>query len=453
MLAISAQVEPKAIHYSTHQYVNQVEMMRTVTKYASEISDVSLLRSELKKAIRIAQEGIPGPCFLSIPLTMFQKQCQKEKALSNSLENLKDNRRVDNQENVSVTAFYELLQKHSHPIIIVGHGLYGPMEYERLSELITELGIHFFTTYSAKGKLSSEHPHYLGTISNYTSYLIPDLRRELFAKFDLVVFVGVDMVEGIPTKLFEGKKQPTFCMLNSNIETKTIFPIDQTFSISLESLINEARNRKNLKKMNPEVTDQYRKLIYQNKRKICQDSDAIHPLQIVDSVKEVLDTTDIVISDVGLHKQYFSIFYDVSHPKTFFCSNGLGSMGFGLPAAIAAKKLYPKKNVLLVCGDGGFHMSSSELETAVRYNLSIVILLFCDRSLGLIRHYHKKGFDSGGQAITQYGHIDFCQLAQANGCNGMRLSEIGELPVFLKNATHSEIPTLIEIPMEQDIYE
>jgi len=453
LLAISAQVQPNQIHCSTHQYIDQVALMKPVTKYACEVTHISALRREIIKAIQIAQEGIPGPCFLSIPLTLFREEYSEDVISSVLREKIIDIRVVDNVNALnSPDAFLKMFQKHAHPLFIVGHGIDHEEIYLSLSALISDLKTPFFTTYSAKGDLPATHPCYLGTISNYITHLLPDLCDTLFSEFDLVVLIGVDMVEGIPTSLFNSKNRPTFCALNSNIKAAEISRMDYTFSIPFDILFKDWRKKIISVDDGSSHIGEYKALIKKAKNDIVKNTESIDPAHVVYVVQEVLSDSDILVSDVGLHKQYFSLLYDVVRPKRFFCSNGLGSMGFGLPAAIAAKRLYPNDTVVLVCGDGGFHMSSSELETTVRYGLPIVIILFCDRSLGLIRHYQNKGFTDGDHTITHYGPVDFVKLAEANGCQGFRVTHANDLPHILKTAIDSYQTTLIEIPVMHHAY-
>lgn len=453
VLAISAQVAHDHIHPSTHQYIDQVAMMRPITKYAKEITDPSELEYELEKALLIATQDMPGPCFLSVPYTFFQQECPSNKQRAYAFEKDIDVRKIayDAVSNEPET-FQALWQQSQYPLVIVGPGLKSKEEYDVLSRFLAARNVPFFVTYSAKAAMPAAHPCYLGTISGYIDHIMPTLCGDLFSQFDLVMGIGFDMVEGWPFDLFRNINKTTMCLVNSNIETNGLFPVDYVYSVSLKSFLDDLITRDLTVEGKHCSIDDLREILNKAKKKMLHKGEPMCAARIVHDVQKVLSPSDIVISDVGLHKQYFAILYDAFAEKRYYCSNGLGAMGFGLPAAIAAKKALPDNLVVLVCGDGGFHISSAELETAVRYDLPIVILLFCDRSLGLIRHYQEKGRASGRDVITQYGHIDFCQLAEANGCNGIRLSDIKELPILIKKSMCSRKPTLIEIPIEQESY-
>jgi N2-(2-carboxyethyl)arginine synthase len=452
MLAISAQVESDKLHYSTHQYINQVALMRPITKYACEIKKSADLQYEIEKAIDIAKTGIPGPCFLSIPLSFFQQKLDGPAKRYIPEHYPLDSRCVRNapQKKSQAVDFHTLLKKSEKPLFIIGHAMYDPHIYAELSHVLECVKAPFFTTYSAKGLLSPDHPCCLGTISNYLEYLLPEVCQTVFSDIDLVVFVGVDMVEGVPVSLFERKKAIYFCALNSNIDCDEFFQLDFRFSIPYEKLLVELKD--SCKTYSTETLNEKKRIVNTLKASLLNSRDSLDAANIIATLQTTLSKRDVIVSDVGLHKQYLALFYDVFLPKRYFCSNGLGSMGFGLPAAIAAKRLYPDDPVVLICGDGGFHLSSAELETSVRYSLPIVIILFYDRSLGLIRHYQKKGCVKKNTAITHYGQIDFVKLAEANGCCGIRIKEIKELSNVLSAAIDSCKTTIIEIPICRQQY-
>jgi acetolactate synthase-1/2/3 large subunit/N2-(2-carboxyethyl)arginine synthase len=265
------------------------------------------------------------------------------------------------------------------------------------------------------------------------------------------------MAEGITPELWRHGKKKKFCAVNSILENKKSFiPVDLEINLPYADIFEHLK--KNIKKefFNLEEIGNLKNKISRIKEKTMQKKFSghvgINPFVIVGILNSMLSKDDILISDVGLHKQIVSLYYEAKKPRTFFCSNGLGSMGFGLPAAIGAKRTFPRKRVIAVCGDAGFHLSSPELETSVRYRLPIICVVFCDNSVGLIRHYQKKGFKKFNPAITNFGRVDFVKLAQANGCRGHRVKSENNFRNILSNILDTDITTVIEIPLERQTY-
>ncbi|MBI5188916.1 MAG: acetolactate synthase large subunit, partial [Nitrospirae bacterium] len=172
----------------------------------------------------------------------------------------------------------------------------------------------------------------------------------------------------------------------------------------------------------------------------------LKPLRIIQELRQNLKRDDILISDVGAHKIWIARFYPAYEPNTVIISNGFSSMGFALPAAVSAKMLYPEKNVVAVIGDGGFMMSVAELETAVRFNLSIVCLIFNDGGHGLISWKQRIKF--GREFGCRFGNPDFARLAEAFGARGYKVTAEDELGIILKDALSQSVPSVIDCPVD-----
>lgn len=167
---------------------------------------------------------------------------------------------------------------------------------------------------------------------------------------------------------------------------------------------------------------------------------------VLESLSHTLGEDGFLCSDVGLHKQYAGLLARTCKPNHFLCSNVCGTFGFGLPAAMAAQLKFPDSRVALICGDGGFHSGSQDLETIVRYNLPVVIVVLNDSSFGLI-HYYETLSERGHCAnMTEFGSVDFALLAKANGMESECLKNENNLSLVLERAFEARKPFLIEIP-------
>jgi acetolactate synthase-1/2/3 large subunit len=176
----------------------------------------------------------------------------------------------------------------------------------------------------------------------------------------------------------------------------------------------------------------------------------IGPASIVRAVAAGAPPGTVVTTDVGSHKYVFGQLWPAAEPGDFWMSNGLSGMGYGLPAAIGAKLARPARPVLAVLGDGGFAMTSQELETARRMDAPVVVLVIADRSLSLIRlAQESRGLPNLG---VDFGAVDAVKVAQACGADGIRVSSLAELTSAVKKAARSRSSTVIEIPMDPNLY-
>jgi acetolactate synthase-1/2/3 large subunit/N2-(2-carboxyethyl)arginine synthase len=458
LLAVSAQVEKDSIHSSTHQCVDQASLMKPIVKYSKEVTDIKNLEKEILRAVVIAESGLPGPCFLSVPLDLFKQEGIYEGVtgiIKTKDIKIRGDRRIEalDKKKNSLSDFSSFLSGCRHPVCIVGSNIFDEKEKAALTELLNCLKVPVVVTYSGKRSLSCFHNCYLGTVSKYLDSFTPGVLSEIFHAADSVILIGLDMVEGVDSSLWRYGKKKKICAINSILKySNSAKPVDLILFNPLKDIVDYLKANLEKKFFSLNDLNQAKKRIEKTKDKVLKNKRGLCAFGVVEIINKVLVPDDIVVSDVGIHKQLMSLYYQAKKPNRFFCSNGLGSMGFGLPAAIGAKKTFPTKRVVTICGDGGFHLSSHELETTIRYHLPVVCLIFHDASVGLIRHYQKKGFDKTNSGITDFGKIDFVKLAEANGCKGCRVFSKNQLRVKLKKALDADTTTVIEIPLKREEY-
>ena len=171
------------------------------------------------------------------------------------------------------------------------------------------------------------------------------------------------------------------------------------------------------------------------------------PQRIIYDVREFLDDSDILLSDVGAHKMWIARYYQCKEPNTCLISNGFCTMGFAMPGSIGAKLAFPDRRILSISGDAGFAMNLQELETAVRLKLNIVAMIWIDGEYGLIKWKQQVGFDGRHSNLT-FGNPDFEKLAEAYGMWGMQLESPDQLVPALKTAFNQEGPALVAVPVD-----
>jgi acetolactate synthase-1/2/3 large subunit len=176
----------------------------------------------------------------------------------------------------------------------------------------------------------------------------------------------------------------------------------------------------------------------------------LSPYHIVQTMRHILPHESILTVDVGAHKLLFGQIWKTYHPLTFFISNGLSSMGYGFPAAMAAKLEFPGKPVVCVAGDGGFSMMIHDLETAVRLGLPVITVVLSDASLALIECVQaKRGLPSYGVGFEK---VDFARISRGFGANGVKVSSFQEFEVALQEALKAQMPTVIDVAIDPGEY-
>jgi acetolactate synthase-1/2/3 large subunit len=312
-------------------------------------------------------------------------------------------------------------------------------------------------TFMAKGVMSDRSDRHLQTIG------IKEADHALLAveEADLIIAVGYDLVEYNPKNWNRDLNKKIIHIDFAPAEVDTYYPptveiaadIDYTIEAIIEELEKDINNNtvngnKNIYKI-PDLFKRIKKeLVWRNTEKFKHNiSYPIKPEKLVFDVRNALDENDIVISDVGVHKLWIAKLYETYVPNTCIIPNGCCSMGFSLPAAIAAQLVKPSKKVVAMCGDGTFLMNVQELETAVRLQLPIIIIIWCDSDFGLISLKQIEEF--GRSAFTKFNNPDFVKLAESFGAIGYNIESTEEFSKVLEKSKHStKVPVIISTKVD-----
>jgi acetolactate synthase-1/2/3 large subunit len=335
--------------------------------------------------------------------------------------------------------------KSKYPVVIVGIGV-DPRETQRsIQGFIEKTGIPAMVTPKAKGVIPDDHPLFFGTAGGMAG---DGLFLELLNKVDLMVGVGFDPVES--DKIWH-VEQKIISIDTASIRDDYYYPYMEVIG----------RVDRILEDLNQMVTPNHK---WTEKEIICfktrlekamtprdkSSRKGLSPYHIAQTMRQILPPDSIITVDVGAHKLLFGQIWKTYFPLTFFISNGLSSMGYGFPAAMAAKLEFPNKTVVCVTGDGGFSMMIHDLETAVRLSLPVIVVVFSDALLALIECVQaKKGLPSYGVGFKR---VDFARISQGFGANAVRVSSFREFDVALQEAIKAQSPTVIDVPIDPDEY-
>lgn len=438
LVAISAQVGLNRQYKETHQYVDLVSMFKPVTKWAAEIKVPSAVPEMVRKMFKVAQTERPGSCYLGIPQDLEKIQ------VSPSLEPLLPSQVYDSAPSPSqVFRAAKVLDAAKSPVVLAGHGAARDDAQDALVRFSERLKIPVATTFMGKGVFPDKHPNALGTVG----FMHRDYVNFGFDLADALICVGYDLQEFDPVRINPTGDKKIIHISRYPAEVDAHYPvavgIQSDISMALEELAKAVRSKEESKTENCKIVDLLRGELEEGAR---DDSFPVKPQRIVSDTRLALGESDIVLVDTGAVKMWMARLYPTYKPNTCLISNGLSTMAFALPGAIAVKLAFPERKVLAAVGDGGFLMLGSELATAVREHVPIVVLIWEDKSYGLIKW--KMDLELGRHSSVDFHTPDFVKYAESFGAKGYRINRTGELLPTLKSTLEDDAVSVITCPVD-----
>jgi acetolactate synthase I/II/III large subunit len=424
LVAITAQVGLNRQYKETHQFVDLVSMFKPVTKWAAEIKLPSAVPEMVRKTFKVAQTERPGSCYLGIPQDIEKMQ------VSSSLQPLLASQVYDSAPSPSqVSRAAKVLDLAKSPIFLAGHGAARDDAQDALVRFSERFQIPVATTFMGKGVFPDKHPNALGTVG----FMRRDYVNYGFDLADVLICVGYDLQEFDPIRINPKGDKKIIHISRYPAEVDAHYPvavgIQSDISMALNELAKAVRPKKGPIAENCKIMDLIRGELEEGAR---GDSFPVKPQRIVSDTRLALGESDIVLVDTGAIKMWMARLYPTYKPNTCLISNGLSTMAFALPGAIAVKLACPERKVLAAVGDGGFLMLGSELGTAVREHVPIVVLIWEDQSFGLIKW--KMDLELGRHSSVDFHTPDFVKYAESFGAKGYRINRTDELLPTLKSA-------------------
>jgi acetolactate synthase-1/2/3 large subunit len=429
VVAITGQLARDLLHKESHQYVDIVDVFRPFTKWNARIETGAVVAEAVRKAFKRAQEEKPGACHIELPEDVAHAGAEGEPLAP-------DKPRRPSPDRPSLARAADVINRAEHPLILAGNGVIRGHASPELTALAERARIPVVTTFMAKGAVPAGHP-----LARATMGLASDDPTQLgLASADVVIAVGYDPVEYAPARWNPAGRLRivhvdfTAAEVDSRYQPAVEVVADVREALELLAPLVAVRPERS---MPPPPPDDPRRH---------DDAYPLLPQRIIGDLESVLGPDDLVISDVGAHKLWVAKRLAARGPNTVIISNGFAAMGIGLPGAIAARLARPEARVVTVTGDGALMMNIQELETAVRLGLAFVALIFRDDGYGVIRWKQQRQF--GRTAGVEFGNPDFVALAQAFGCEGVRIGAAKELRPALGTALDARGPVLIDCPVD-----
>lgn len=436
MLMITGQKPVKASKQGHFQIVDIVDMMKPLTKYTRQIVASDNIPARVREAFRRAHEERPGAVHLELPEDIADEETEVQVLKASHVR-----RPVADEK--SIVYAVEAITNAKRPLLMVGAGANRKTTSKMLTEFVDKLGIPFFTTQMGKGVIDEAHPLWLGNAALSDG----DFVHRAIEQADCIINCGHDVIEKPPFFMRKGLRT----VIHLNFFSAEV---DTVYFPQIEVVGDMANSIWRLKqRLEPQAHwdfgyfNQVRDAL--NRHLALRSDDErfpIHPVRMVSIIRDEVDKNGIVCLDNGMYKLWFARYYRCHEPNTMLLDNALATMGAGLPSAMAAKMVYPERKVVAVAGDGGFMMNSQELETAVRYNLNIAVIVLRDNAYGMIKWKQSgMGFDNFGMDM---GNPDFVKLAEAFGARGWRPKSCDEFRSNLRQALAEPGVDLIELAID-----
>lgn len=459
IVCFTGQVPTKLIGNDAFQEVDIVGITRSICKYALTVQRREDLASIIKKAFMIAKTGKPGVVLVDLPKDIQQEFGSEEYPLEVNIRGYKVN--VDIHPGQLKRA-WKVISSAKKPVFLIGGGVHIAHAQEEMRQLAELTGIPVITTIMGKGSIPSKHPLYVGNIGIHGSYAA----NTAISQCDVLCSIGTRFNDRITGKVESFAAHAE--IIHIDIDTASIsrnievdIPIVADAKIALREL---------LKKANHLEIDDWRKQVdaWKYKHPTMMKGDHMTPQKIMMHMNTIFDEA-IIATDVGQNQLWATQFLELNEHKQLLTSGGLGTMGYGFPAAIGAQIGNPETCVIVISGDGGMQMNIQEMATAICYELPIIICILNNGYLGNVRQWQEMFFNrsyigtclryrKGCSLTCNHPNVscppytpDFIKLAQSYGANGIRVTCEAEIAQALIEAKMTkDKPTVIEFIIERE---
>ena len=451
LVVFSGQVPTALIGNDAFQEADNIGLSRPCTKYNFLVKDVNDLASTIKEAFYIATTGRPGPVLVDIPKDISMDKAEFK--YPNSVAIRGYNPTYDGSK-WKIKQAADAIMKAKRPILYVGGGVVFSKASKELIELAEMTQIPVDMTLMALGGFPGNHPLSLGMMGMHGTYVA----NMAVHYSDLVIAVGSrfdDRVTGKVSEFCPHAKvihidiDPTSIRKNVHVDIPIVGDCKRVL-LELNSILRATVNG-DQKEMRKPWWDQINAWRDEHPLRYEQDpNELIKPQYLIDRVYQLTaDRDPIVSTDVGQHQMWTAQYFKLANPRTWLTSGGLGTMGFGFPAAMGAQAAFRNRLVLCIAGDGSIQMNTQELATAVIEKLPVKVFVINNRFHGMVRQWQDLFYE--GRYASSYLNVypDFVKLAEAYGAAGLRVQKVSEVDDGIREALSIDRPVVIDVPVYQ----
>ena len=446
IVVISGQVPITMIGTDAFQEIDAVGISRPCTKHNFLVKDVNELPRILKEAFYIARTGRPGPVHIDLPKDVTAQIGEFVYPKSIKLKTYKPNYKGNPRQ---IKKAIDLITQSQKPIFYLGGGIMNSSATKQIRKFVDITGIPAVETLMARGSLPYDHPLLFGMLGMHGSYAA----NMAMSEADLIIAVGARFDDRVTGRLSEFGKQAK--IIHIDIDPSSIgklvdidIPIVGDIKNVLEDSISRIKDKIKKEKFLPwiELLKRYNEI----HPLTFEDSDkVIKPQWVIKKVGEILGDKAIITTDVGQHQMWTSQFYPFTKPRQFITSGGLGTMGFGLPAAMGVKKAKEDKISINFSGDGSILMNIQELMSAVESKIPVINIILNNNYLGMVRQWQTFFYDKRYASTDLSMQPDFVKLAESFGGVGFRCKTKEEFEEALDKSIKSGKVALIDVVIDR----
>ena len=446
MVVISGQVPISMIGTDAFQEIDAVGISRPCVKHNYLVKDAKDLARILKEAFYIARSGRPGPVHVDIPKDVTAQMAKFEYPDEIKMQTYKPTYKGNPRQ---IKKAIEAIVTAKRPVLYIGGGAINSNASAEVREFAHICGIPAVETLMARGVMGDENPLLLGMLGMHGCYSAIMAMSEA----DLMIAFGPRFDDRVTGKLSEFAKHAK--IIHVDIDPSSIgkivpidYPIVGDLKNVVEAMIPLAKEHVNADKYKPwrdllKRYDEIHPLKYEDSNEI------LKPQWAIERVGELLGEKAIICTDVGQHQMWSAQFYPFSYPRQWVSSGGLGTMGFGLPAALGAKVAKPEKTVINFTGDGSILMNIQELMTAVESKIAVVNIILNNQFLGMVRQWQTFFYDKRYSSTDLTMQPDFVKLVESFGGRGFRVKTKEEFDKALEEAIASNTVCMIDVQVDR----
>ncbi len=441
LVAITGNVTNDLLARDSFQEVDICGISMPITKHNFIVKNVADLANVIRKAFRIAMSGRKGPVLIDIPKDVTGAVWEYEPVKPEPIINPT----LSSSEDFAEAA--KLIAQSKRPMIYMGGGVVSADAEKQLLEFAEKIDCPVATSVMGLGGFPSSHRLFMGTIGMHGGYETGKATDNC----DLILTIGArfsDRVAGDRNKFGKDAKIIQLDIdraeINKNvkIDAYILGDLKDTLATLTEAVEKTTRD---------EWINQVAEWGKMGKvTETPKSDDYAHPYHVIEAVRKLTKDTDIIVTDVGQHQMWVSQKYRFEQPRTWCTSGGLGTMGYGLGAAIGSAVAHPDRRVVLFTGDGSFHMNLNELATVCSYDLPITVIVLNNTVLGMVRQWQKLFYGRRFSQTDPHRKTDFAKLAEAFGVKGMRIHNDDDAEEVLAEAFSTTKPVVIDCRISPD---
>lgn len=447
ILAITGQVSSSLIGTEAFQEADVMSLAASITKRSFQFKEPKEIPSIVRSAFHIAYSGRQGPVLIDFPKDVQTLEDDIMPFPSTEVPTHEPQEPPKEQ----IIQGVQALKDCNKPLILVGGGARMSNAGPEIVRAAETLGIPVATTFIGKGAMPENHPLSLGTIGMHGR----PYSNLLITQADLILAVGCRFSDRSTSSKEFGKNTTIVHIDVDSSEAgktgHTRIPIVGDAKRSLKALLSQ------LSESNQNRYASWLKQVDEVRRSFVpkqDNSSIVRPPKLLKKLRQMLPVDAIVTTDVGQHQMWAGLFFDAYQARDFITSAGLGTMGFGFPAAMGAKIARPDKVVVNLTGDGSFVMNAQELACSVTENIPVIVIIINNKSLGMVAQWQRTFFNNRYSAVDMGNSPNFAKMAEAFGAVGVTIGSYEEFSRAVKAALESDVTTVIDVPIssEEDVY-